>query len=413
MAIWLRNRIVEVGCLAFALAGCGQSASPPKPLRLIGPNDYLGSVVVREPMVVEHQTGALFVAGYTQAVEESLRPPKLFRSLDGAKTWQPVDVGTVAEGALGNSDVDVAVGPDGTLYFLTMGFDRAKGEGTHVSVGVSRDVGDSWTWNLISRDRFDDRPWIEVAPDGEARVIWNDGEGVRFAVSSDGGRTWTERPRIHDQGLSSFLAGGPKGEMAVRITPLSASGNRYHEGVDLIAVSVDGGSTWDKVTPPGTRRWGPDLSNADGVPRWVEPLAWDAEGGLYHLWSEGSRLKLARSRDKGQTWREWEVADGDRLFFPYLSARGSGELAATWFSGTGDNLRASVALIRVDGDEISARLSEPFAIDSWSQRAEPPTRDSGGEYIPVIFLANGQLAVVTPIQNLKGGRKGFSWFTAD
>lgn len=415
---WLADtiRMARFSWLALTLwtailGGCSESVPDPRPLSLSGPVDHLASVAVREPMVVEHQSGALFVAGYTQAIEESLRPPKLFRSVDGAKTWRPVDVGTVEQGALGNSDVDLAVAPDGALYFLTMGFDRAKGEGTHVSVGVSRDVGQTWTWTLISRDRFDDRPWIAVAPNGVARVIWNDGEGVRLAVSEDGGGTWTERPRIHPKGLSSCLAGGPKGEMAVRITPVSASGNRYHEGVDLIALSVDGGATWTKVTAPGKRIWSADFAESDGVRRWVEPLAWDSEGALYYLWSEGSALRLARTVDLGLTWQDWTVLTGPGPFFyPFLTARGPGELAATWFSGVGDDLRANVALIQLNGNDVSLRRAPPFQIDSWTRTAEP-VRDPGGEYLPVVFLATGDLGVVAPIQNVRVGRRGFSWYT--
>jgi len=152
--------------IILSLSGCAGVSLPPlipQPLALSEPNDYLGTVVVREPMVVEHPEGVLFVAGYSQAIEESTQPPKLFRSLDRGKSWEPVDVGTADQGAVGNSDVDLAVAPDGTLYFLTMGFDRSTGEGTHVSVGVSRDVGKSWTWTFHSHDRYDDRPLIAVA----------------------------------------------------------------------------------------------------------------------------------------------------------------------------------------------------------------------------------------------------------
>ncbi len=39
---------------------------------------------------------------------------------------------------------------------------------------------------------------------------------------------------------------GPGGEIAVRITPVSASLNVQHAGVELVAVSTDGGDTWTK-----------------------------------------------------------------------------------------------------------------------------------------------------------------------
>lgn len=235
---------------------------------------------------------------------------------------------------MGNSDVDLAVGQDGTLYFLTMGFDRSTSEGTHIAVGVSRDIGETWRWTTLSQDRFVDRPWIEMGPDGVVHVIWNDGEGVSYSVSRDAGETW------------------------------------------------------------------------------VEPVAWDAEGTLYHLWSEGTDLWLGRSVDRGGTWESWIVVTGEvPLYFPYLTARGQGELAATWFSGFGDDLLAHVALIAASGEgQPSVQAADPFQIDAWVMDGDSPSRDSGGEYIPVRFLSDGDLGVVTPIQNPLENRRGFTWY---
>ncbi len=364
--------------------------------------------LAREPMVVEHPGGALFVTGYGGGT------PHLWKSTDGGATWERVDVGTPADGAVGNSCVDLAVASDGTLYFITMGFVLDTFEGTHIAVGVSHDVGASWSWTYLSQDRYDDRPWVEVAPDGTAHVIWNDGAGVSYAVSTDGGRTWSERERIHPQGGSSHLAVGPDGEVAVRVTPRSASGNQYDSGVELIAVSTDRGQTWQKNAPPGTRVWDPTGNDPDRVPRWVEPLAWDADGALYHLWSEGHDLWVGRSTDQGRTWDSWPVAhDDDRVFYPYLVGRGPGELAATWFSGRGETLHAHVARIHFQLESANGapqvRESAPFQPDTWT-RGDSPTRNSLGEYVPVVFLTDGGLAVVTPIADQGRDRLGFSWW---
>lgn len=151
----------------------------------------------REPMVVEHPSGALFVAGYRAG------RPTLWKSLDRGRSWARVHVGAEADGAVGNSDVDLAAARDGTLYFVSMGYNRRAGEGTSIAVGVSRDAGTTWRWNVVSRNRFDDRPWVEVAPDGTAHLIWNDGAGVNHAVSRDRGATWDRLPRVHDMGARS------------------------------------------------------------------------------------------------------------------------------------------------------------------------------------------------------------------
>lgn len=394
------------------------SPATPDVLTVAAPIHHLEGLA-REPMVVEHPSGTLFVAGFGSQVTgvDPKATPHLWKSADGGATWSRVDVGTPEEGAIGNSDVDLAIGPDGTLYFVSMGFNRTTSEGTHVAIGVSHDVGTSWSWTLLSETRLDDRPWVAVAPDGTAHVVWNDGSGVCYAVSADNGETWVERDRVHPKGGSSHLAVGPNGELAVRIMPISGSANQFDEGLDLIAISLDGGETWSKHPIPGEIEWDPTFSDPAGVPRWVEPLAWDARGTLYHLWSEGQAVKLARSEDQGKTWSRWRVADDeDVAYFPFLIARGTGELAATWFSGSGDAMAVQTAFIQVaeSGDLEPLVLRSPaFQPDTWLETEEERTRDPGGEYVPVVFLSEGGLGVVTPVQDLQNDRFGFSWWRVE
>jgi len=298
-----------------------------------------------------------------------------------------------------------------------MGFNRTTFKGTHIAVGVSRDIGASWTWTLLSEDRFDDRPWVAVAPDGAAHVIWNDGSGVSYAISTDGGDTWMEREKIHARGGSSHLAVGPNGELAVRISPISGSGHIFDEGLELLAVSLDGGQSWDKHPVPAELEWDPTLSDPTKVPRWVEPLAWDSDGDLYHLWSEGHTIHLARSEDRGATWEKWILAEERAVaYFPFLVAQGRGELAATWFSGRGDEMAVNVALIQIprsSASELSVLRTEPFQPDTWREGKVPRVRDSGGEYVPVVFLSDGGLGVVTTVQDSQDDRFGFTWWKVE
>jgi hypothetical protein len=366
--------------------------------------------LAREPMVVELSDGTLFVSGYDNNVEKS---PGLWRSRDRGATWENVNVGSKATGAIGDSDVDLAVGRNDTLYLVTMGFDVKVLEGTFVAIGVSKNRGVTWSWKTLSKNRFDDRPWVAVTQDGTAHVIWNDGSGVRHAVSRDDGATWTIGPRIHDEGGSSHLAIGPNGEVAVRITPTSASGNKFTPGVDLIAVSRDAGKTWQKHVAPGQRDWSPEENK--GTPRWVEPLAWDMDGTLYYLWGSAKGLWFARSPDKGETWTNWHIVDKDEVsYFPYLIAQAHGELAATWSSGLGDSLVAHVATIHVGDGKALPQVIEslPFQTDIWFREhpGDPVHRETGGEYIPVIFLRAGGFGVVTTIQNGPEKHLGFKWW---
>ena len=177
------------------------------------------------------------------------------------------------------------------------------------------------------------------------------------------------------------------------------------------------GSPLTSAPPPTVPGETPTWSDPTKVPRWVEPLAWDADGVLYHLWSEGDDLVMARSNDLGATWESWTVAnDGAMAFFPYLVARGPGELGATWFTGSGDGMTANVALIRLpstEGSDPSVLRAEPFQPDSWRDTEEERTREPAGEYLPVIFLKNGGLAVVSPVQDKAGDRYGFTWWKVE
>ncbi len=375
--------------------------------------------LAREPMVVAHPDGTLFLAGFGSKVTgvDPNKPPLLWKSTDGGLQWTPVAVGNAEDGARGNSDVDLAIGPDGALYFVTMGFDRSTFEGTHITVGVSHDAGENWDWTVLSETRGDDRPWVAVAPDGTAHVVWNDGKGVNHASSTDGGQRWTRTDkRVFDVGGSSHLAVGPEGMLAVRITPISASGRQFDEGVDKVAVSTDKGRSWVLHDAPGQLVWDPTFQQPGVIPRWVEPVAWDAQGALYSLWSEGTNVRLARSTDRGASWAIHEVADDQMAaFFPYLVAQPSGELAATWFTGNRqeDSLFVNVAHFSATASADAApRIvrAEPFVPETWQDRVDVKARDTAGEYVPVLFLPDGTLGVATPVQDAHNDRYGFTWW---
>ncbi len=382
--------------------------------------EHLG-LPAKEPMVVELPSGTLFLAGYaggsyTKNTGSKQTVPELWKSPDHGATWTAVNVGTDSDGARGNSDVDLAAGPKGALYFVALTYDPKIAEGTRVSVGVSKDEGRTWRWTTLSRKRFDDRPWVAVTPDGAAHVVWSSGGGVCQSVSHDHGATWSTPNRISSQGGSSDLAAGPNGELAVRVIPLSAGGAKFAANADFVAVSDDGGANWRTRKVPGQRNWTP----AEGtIPRWVEPVAWDRNGNLWLLWTEASGVWLAGSSDQGASWKSQRLVktSGDTLsYFPYLAAGREGQLAATWFSGAGDDLRWHVCEIRPRQTDSDLRvvLSAPLALDSWAPSELPSSvplvRSTAGEYLPVSFLTNGDLMVASPIQDPRANRYGFTFW---
>jgi len=406
--------------LTICTLGLAQGQTPPSSvaasLVLLQRVDHIDEAA-REPAIIEHPNGTLFVTGYGMiANEKEQTVPRLWKSSDHGATWSYVNVGGGNDAALANSDVSLAVAPDGTTYFATMQFDNKTNEGVHIVIGVGTDAGQSWRWKMLSKKRYDDRPWVAVAPDGAAHVIWNDGSGVYHTATHDRGLTWSDPQMVHPDAGSSHLAVGPNGEVAVRLVPVSASRNKYTEGIDLITDSTDGGNTWQKHSAPGKRDWAP-MDTPGATPRWVEPLAWDSRGDLYSLWTEFNGIWLARSADLGATWKTYKIADPDALsYYPDLAVRSPGALGATWFSGAGDSLHWHACVIQfAPGDgQPTVLMSAPFQIDSWTKSDEPDhplVRSSAGEYLQPLFLKDGTLAIISPIQDPKANRRGFTFWS--
>jgi len=416
-----------------------------------------------ESMIVEAPGGTLVIAAqggpWSSDGEYAANPAywnsqwraRLWTSRDHGATWKQAILGP-DDGDIGNSDVDLAAAPDGTLYLASMKWSESVHEGLGMAVGVSHDVGATWRWAKLSTRRFADRPWTVVAPDGTAHVIWNDGEEVQHVVSRDGGKTWSPPGRIYDHAGSSHVAVGPHGELAVRLIPWSASHNFLKPGADLIAVSTDAGAHWKTSRAPGERQWGTWAANAvhtirsDGVeefagrnravyrccsaydiPRWIEPVAWDGEGRLYSLWTDRTGVWLARSMSGGATWTKWQIVkSGVSCFFPYLIARGDGELAATWHLGMpidptgaiqkGEDLRWQAAIIEVGHGASAPRVlkspSMKLETFNWGDATHPSgsQAEPAGEYLPVTFLRQGGIGVATPIQNPRAHRVGFTYW---
>jgi hypothetical protein len=428
----MRPQSIIHACLLAAIAGaCTHGAAS---LKSAEPSDahhnslalvqHVTNIdtVAREIMMVQHPNGTLFLGGYggvwagndttLRKLHAQLWRSRLWKSVNQGSSWTRVDPGDASKGIVGNSDVALAMSPSGILYFVTMTFDGLKGEGQGISVGVSRDAGNTWTWKVLSRNRFDDRPWAAVAPDGTVHVIWNDGSGVQHVSSTDEGVTWSSPARIYARGGSSHLAAGPGGELAARISPASASGNKFDDGMDLLAVSTDAGKTWKTSPAPGNRHWTPPDSE-EVIPRWVEPVAWDAKGKLYSLWTDSAGVWLARSNDRGEHWTTWQIEHCAAVcYYPYLIARGDGELAATWFSDRDILLRWHAARVYMHDSDEQPRisLSAPLGIDAWfpERKSDKLHRDTGGEYLAPIFLQSGDIAVATVIQS--PSRQGFEWW---
>lgn len=415
----MRKQLLALACtLALGIgAYAAIAAGAPPSLTLVQRTEHR-DLSCREPAVLVMPSGRLFVAGYGHDDDgEVQRTPRLWTSDASGAAWARVPLGTEAEGAEGNSDVALAASTDGTIYLASMIYDRSAGPDDPqrrggIRVGVSHDEGRTWQWQVISRAGHDDRPWVLVAPDGVAHLFWNDGTHVNYSRSTDAGRTWSATRSLHAGGGSSHAAVGAAGELAVRVVPWSASGARYHPGVDLLLVSLDAGQTWVERPVPGVRHW--ETPEGGGIPRWVEPVAWGPGRTLHLLWAQADGVHFADSADLGQHWSQTRILatrEDDPYFFPSLLSRSDGSWIASWYVGSGESLRWQAAVIRrTPGGALRVRSSAPMPVDAWEPSAfanAPPVRSAAGEYVGLAALPSGDLAVVTPVQDGLHQRFGF------
>jgi len=141
----MKKSVKKIGIAAVAaiamLNGCSgrENATVPQQLTPLDAVDVIGRRA-RETMIARGADRTLFVTGYGEDT------PSLWRSNDEGRTWTSVDIGAAKDGAIGNSDTDLAVAPDGTVYLAEMSFDRDKGEGLQMSIAASRDSGATWKW---------------------------------------------------------------------------------------------------------------------------------------------------------------------------------------------------------------------------------------------------------------------------
>lgn len=402
--------LVLVGVLAVVGAGClgagdpAGDADPPPPgdnetrLEVHGP--LTDDAVGREPAVLRTGPGTLFVAAGAERTE-NFDAPLVWRSQDGGETFERLDVGQPQDGAGGNTDVDLAVGPEGTLYLAAMAYTPSPGDvfvgaSAAITVASSTDGGETWSWTTPVQGPAVDRPWIETTPDGTAHLVWNDERGVHHATSSDQGASWSEGPLVHDAGGDGALVASSD-LLAVRIVPPSSHGYRWEEGADGVAVSRDGGESWRFHELPGDRDWHgsyADVLENRGIDRLWEPLALGAEGTLYATWKEGSTVVAARSTDAARSWTLEPVAeDRPGLSFPWLDAGGPpGELAVTWFEEPNGSQAAKLAEVSWGAKRLDARL----------HTLSNATNGTWGEYLDVDVRPDGTAWTAVPVDDGQG-----------
>jgi hypothetical protein len=271
-------------------------------------------------------------------------PMRAYFSSDGGKTFGAVDLPlpppATTNGTDFGSDPGVAFDTRGNVYYsyIVVFFNRTFGsiQGTEMAVAKSSDGGKTWPqvtfFNFNSGSgKFNDKPMIAVDTNpaspfrDSVYVAWDNASNkngkssannaLLFSRSTDGGKTFSAPIAVNTLtgGPNSVIGAdpfvGPNGE--VYVAWHDVQNNRL-----MVNRSFDGGATFGQQTtisptvipfaaaiPPQASR-GALLYPACGADQSTGPH----RGTLYCSWmdetpSNGTDIFVARSTDKGQSWR--------------------------------------------------------------------------------------------------------------
>ncbi len=163
-------------------------------------------------------------------------------------------------------DPALSIGPDGTVYYANIVFSR-EAPASGVAVSISHDGGTTWDApNMVaftsSYNYFNDKELIAAGPDGHVVVTWtrfNLGalggsylqSPIVMALSRDGGHTWNRQGSAvadashpYDQG--SYPVYGSDGTLYVAYEAASPS-TGYATDATVVARSTDDGLTFTNV----------------------------------------------------------------------------------------------------------------------------------------------------------------------
>jgi hypothetical protein len=262
-------------------------------------------------------------------------------------------------------------GSRGSIEFLNNDATRDSGNDQQPSLATDR----SGNWVAVwQTDRTD-------GTNGDTRVE------IRWANSSDGGRTWSEPATLLTDGRTSgandespVIATDRKGNWVVAwISPQSGSAVHGSLESDVLAVrSTNNGQTWSQpvriATPPQDIADGAvqpadhDLALATDGDVWI--ILWSSTrdiggGGGSHAVNDAVIL-TAQSVDRGANWTaagSFTHYDGSGDFTPALAANDFGQWIASWSSAG--------AILFAESIDGGLTFLEPAKLSDGSGSANP------------------------------------------
>jgi hypothetical protein len=389
--IGIRVALTVAACLGGACAGARGAAAAPhwRITRLAAPAH--GPSSYAEPGIAIGRTGAVLVDA---ATANTGAPPTFWLSRTNGRTW-PIGRDDDLSGA-GAGDADGAIGRDGYLYALNLGYNNPPAQPSNPTVLVDRSR-DGRTWSGPAAfppphgEDQPDRPWLVVDPRHPARVevvhsevggnivAWRSSDhGVRFSgpypvsggANSQAALALSSRPLFdpRDDRRVFMLYETGTGLGVVDLLPIGAPLWEFPVSQLWLATSADGGLTWsnrkvlDTATATGALR-GATLAHL------LVASTVDTRGRLYAAisarpaGSETTSLYLLHSATHGRSWSV-PAAIATSLssnVMPALAVSRGGAVAyLSWYGSPATDFRSP-----------SARWSEMFAESRHPLAAHP------------------------------------------
>lgn len=278
----------------------------------------------------------------------------IYSSQDGGRTWAEQLLPKAGPLARFHciSDPVLAFGPDGTAYYFGLGL----GGPTVLFVERSTDGGATWQYVSDVTSGNPDKQWAAVDPSsGRVWVAWVDVGAylLRVAHSDDAGGHWTETlvPTAGVRGMS--IAAGPPDVLGR--SPVYLSWKDLSSAAIWFAVSWDGGGTW--TVRPAV----PELSTGDEIqtrpfrnhsfPSMAVDTSDAVTRGAIHiaytdLAQTLGEIRTVTSLDGGVTWTPpipVEVAPLSDDIKPQLALGPSGDVHVAWYAYQDGTLDARYA----------------------------------------------------------------------
>jgi len=230
----------------------------------------------------------------------------VYRSTDGGHTFEDVTPNPPVHSA---SDTAIQVAPDGSVWFA----DDWPYAGPTQACG-STDRGTTWTCDLAAIPGATDRMWVAGASAQVAYVMTNEGlEYHTFAKTTDGGHTFTPYA-------------------AEVLDTTTRNGNMV---VDQVHDAV-----WEVESSGGTLRLlridgaGPTIAKLDTPVPAPYSLPWLAasNGTLWTSGEKDGRILVARSTDQGRTWATFPVSIAPKMAtFGAVAANPDGRAVVVYY----------------------------------------------------------------------------------